>query len=149
MVVVLSPLAGRAVPLSAVPDPLFAAGVMGAGVAIEPPAEAVEVVSPVRGILLQVLPHAFVVVADGGRAVLVHLGIDTVRLKGVGFTILAAKGDRVEAGTPVLAYDVPAIVAAGLPPVVPVVVLECTADHVDVLAADGASVLAGDPLLSA
>ncbi|TDX76673.1 PTS system N-acetylglucosamine-specific IIA component (Glc family) [Rathayibacter sp. PhB151] len=148
MVVVLSPLAGRAVPLSAVPDQLFAAGVMGAGMAIEPPAERVEVLSPVHGVLLQVLPHAFVVVADSGRAVLVHLGIDTVGLKGAGFTVLAAKGDRVEAGTPVLEYDVPAALAAGLPTVVPVVVLERTADHVDALAEDGASVLAGDPLLS-
>jgi len=71
------------------------------------------------------------------------------QMQDAGFTVLAAKGDRVEAGTPVLEYDVAAVLAAGLPTVVPVVVLERTADHVDALVEDGASVLAGDPLLSA
>ena len=52
--------------------------------------------------------------------VLVHLGLDTVQLNGAGFTAHVAQGDTVEAGQPVITYDVPAIVAAGMSPVVPV-----------------------------
>jgi len=145
---VLSPLVGTVLPLSSVPDRLFAEGAMGPGVAIDPPADVVDAVAPIDGTLLQVFPHAFVVVADDGLAVLVHLGLDTVQLKGEGFTAFAAKGDRVVAGTPVIAYDVPSVRAAGLSTVVPVVVLERPADQVSSLAADGAAVLPGAPLLS-
>ncbi|WP_205822795.1 PTS sugar transporter subunit IIA [Microbacterium hydrothermale] len=148
MTVILSPLVGAVLPLADVPDQLFAQGAMGPGVAVEPPLEVVDVVSPVEGTLLQVFPHAFVVVTDEGLGVLVHLGLDTVQLEGEGFTAFAAKGDRVAAGTPVIAYDVPAIRAAGLPSVVPVVVLERSADEVALLAADGAEIVPGAPLLS-
>jgi phosphotransferase system IIA component len=54
----------------------------------------------------------------------VHLGLDTVQLNGEGFTAHVAQGDTVEAGQPVITYDVPAIVAAGMSPVVPVVVMD-------------------------
>ncbi|KQR23342.1 PTS sugar transporter subunit IIA [Microbacterium sp. Leaf151] len=145
---ILSPLVGTVLPLSAVPDPLFAQGAMGPGVAIDPPADVVDAVAPIDGTLLQVFPHAFVVVADDGLAVLVHLGLDTVQLQGQGFTAFAAKGDRVSAGTPVIAYDVPAIRAAGLSSVVSVVVLERSADEVTVVGAEGADVLPGARLLS-
>lgn len=148
MTVILSPLVGVVLPLADVPDQLFAQGAMGPGVAVEPPLEVVDVVSPVEGTLLQVFPHAFVVVTDEGLGVLVHLGLDTVQLKGEGFTAFAAKGDRVAAGTPVIAYDVPAIRAAGLSSVVPVVVLERSADEVARLAADGVEIVPGAPLLS-
>ena len=143
-----SPLVGTVLALADVPDQLFAQGAMGPGVAIEPPAELVDVVAPIDGTLLQVFPHAFVVVADDGLAVLVHLGLDTVQLKGEGFTAFAEKGDSVVAGTPIIAYDVPAIRAAGLSSVVPVVVLERSADDLTVLAPPGAAVLPGAPLLS-
>jgi PTS system glucose-specific IIA component len=59
-----------------------------------------------------------------GVGVLVHLGLDTVGLNGAGFTTHVAQGDTVAAGQPVITYDVPAIVAAGLSPVVPVVVMD-------------------------
>ncbi len=145
---ILSPLGGTVLPLSAVPDQLFAQGAMGPGMAIDPPAEVVDAVAPLAGTLLQVFPHAFVVVADDGLAVLVHLGLDTVQLKGEGFTAFAAKGDRVEAGTPVIAFDVPAIRAAGLSSIVPVVVLERSADELTVVPAEGAAIRPGAPLLS-
>ncbi|MEV7757605.1 PTS glucose transporter subunit IIA [Microbacterium sp. NPDC089180] len=148
MTVILSPLVGVVLPLADVPDQLFAQGAMGPGVAVEPPLEIVDVVSPVEGTLLQVFPHAFVVVTDEGVGVLVHLGLDTVQLQGEGFTAYAAKGDRVAAGTPVIAYDVPAIRAAGLASVVPVVVLERSADDVSLHAAEGAEITPGTPLLS-
>jgi len=56
--------------------------------------------------------------------VLVHLGLDTVALNGQGFTAHVAQGDTVQAGQSVITYDVPAIVAAGMNPVVPVVVMD-------------------------
>ncbi len=66
MTVILSPLVGVVLPLADVPDQLFAQGAMGPGVAIDPPLEVVDAVSPVDGTLLQVFPHAFVVVTDDG-----------------------------------------------------------------------------------
>ncbi|MFJ4038438.1 PTS glucose transporter subunit IIA [Microbacterium sp. NPDC090007] len=148
MPAVHSPLVGTVLSLAAVPDALFAQGAMGPGVAIDPPAEVVDAVAPIDGTLLQVFPHAFVVVGDDGLAVLVHLGLDTVQLKGAGFTAFAAKGDRVTAGAPIIAYDVPAVRAAGLATVVPVVVLERPAADVTVLAAEGDAIAPGAPLLS-
>lgn len=145
---ILSPLAGTVQSLSAVPDALFAAGTMGPGAAIDPPAEVVDAVAPVDGTLLQVFPHAFVVVTVDGLGVLVHLGIDTVQLGGEGFTAFAAKGDRVTAGTPVIAYDVPGVRAAGLSTIVPVIVLERSPEDIALAAAEGASVLPGSPFLS-
>jgi len=81
-------------------------------------------VAPVSGKILKLLPHAYVIMTTDNVGVLVHLGLDTVQLNGEGFTALVAQGDTVEAGQPVITYDVPAIVAAGMSPVVPVVVMD-------------------------
>ena len=82
---VRAPLAGRVLPLADVPDPVFAGQIVGAGLAIEPAdgATGVVVTSPVAGRVAKVHPHAFVVALEGTTTgVLVHLGIDTVGLKG-------------------------------------------------------------------
>ncbi|GAB3886833.1 hypothetical protein GCM10027612_24590 [Microbispora bryophytorum subsp. camponoti] len=89
-------------------------------------------------------PHAYVVVGDDGRGVLVHLGIDTVQLKGEGFRLLASEGDRVGVGQPVVAWDPAAVEAGGRSPVCPVVALDAVADSVGEVA-EG-RVNAGDPL---
>ena len=124
LTLVLAPVAGRALALSAVPDPVFAQGMVGYGAAIDPPRQVVEAVAPVSGTVLKLLPHAYVIMTAEKVGVLVHLGLDTVTLHGQGFTAHVAQGDAVEAGQPVITYDVPAIVAAGLSPVVPVVVMD-------------------------
>lgn len=121
---VLAPVAGRALALSEVPDPVFAQGMVGYGAAIDPPRRVVEAVAPVSGTVLKLLPHAYVIMTADKVGVLVHLGLDTVGLVGEGFTAHVAQGDTVEAGQPIITYDVPAIVAAGLSPVVPVVVMD-------------------------
>lgn len=121
---VFAPVEGRALALSDVPDPVFAGGMVGYGAAIEPPHEVIYAVAPVSGKILKLLPHAYVIMTADGVGVLVHLGLDTVTLNGAGFTAQVAQGDTVEAGQPVIIYDVPAIVAAGLSPVVPVVVMD-------------------------
>ncbi len=137
---VLAPVRGRAVPLARVPDQTFAQGIVGFGAAIDPPHEVVDAVAPIAGTVLQMLPHAYIIVSAENVGVLVHLGLDTVELKGEGFTALVAKGDKVEAGQPVITYDVPAVVAAGRNPIVPVVVMDKKADDItldDVISSGG------------
>jgi glucose-specific phosphotransferase system IIA component len=121
---VLAPVAGRAVLLADVPDPVFSAGMVGYGAAIDPPREVIEAVAPVSGRLLKLMPHAFIVLTPDGVGVLVHLGLDTVALKGEGFTTHVSQGADVTAGQIVITYDVPLIQAKGLNPIVPVVVMD-------------------------
>ncbi|NUS42948.1 MAG: PTS glucose transporter subunit IIA [Mycobacteriaceae bacterium] len=125
MTEVLSPLAGRAVPLSAVPDPVFASELVGSGVAVEPPDTdaPVTVVAPVAGVIAKLHPHAAVIVTDSGAGVLVHVGIDTVHCPEV-FTLRAAEGDTVAAGDPLVVFAPNAVRRANRSPIVPVVVMD-------------------------
>jgi sugar PTS system EIIA component len=143
---VAAPVAGVVVALSEVPDPVFAGGLVGPGAAVVPDPGAGPVVAPIAGELVKVKPHAFVVMSAGKLAVLVHLGIDTVRLDGTGFSVLAAAGQPVAAGDPVVRWD-PAVVAAqGLATICPVVALDAAATAVELVAAG--RVAAGDPLFT-
>ncbi|MCH9668106.1 MAG: PTS glucose transporter subunit IIA [Actinomycetia bacterium] len=121
---VLAAVTGRALPLSEVPDPVFSQGIVGYGAAIDPPREVVGAVAPVSGTLLTLLAHAYVIMTAETVGVLVHLGLDTVGLNGAGFTAHVSQGDTVDAGQVIITYDVPAIIAAGLSPVVPVVAMD-------------------------
>lgn len=121
---VLAPVAGRAVALADVPDPVFSQGMVGYGAAVDPPREVVDAVAPVSGRVLKLMPHAYVIMTADNIGVLVHLGLDTVALNGAGFRAHVAEGDSVAAGQPMISYDVPSIVAAGLNPIVPVVVMD-------------------------
>lgn len=120
--VLLAPLTGHVVPLSAVPDPVFAAGHVGQGVAVAP-TEGV-LVAPAGGTVAHVAPggHAVVVVTGAGLEVLLHVGIDTVRLGGTCFRPRVRAGDRVRAGEVLVEFDLAAIEAAGCAPVSPVVI---------------------------
>ena len=129
-VAVLSPIAGTVVALADVPDATFAKGLVGPGLAIDPPREVVDAVAPIAGTIVKLWPHAYAIQSPEGVGVLVHLGLDTVQLKGEGFDLLAAQGDTVELGQPILRYDVAAVEAAGRNPVVPVIVLERKAHDV-------------------
>ncbi|GEK80447.1 N-acetylglucosamine-specific PTS transporter subunit IIBC [Agrococcus baldri] len=123
VITVRQPLAGRVVPLAGVPDATFAEGVMGPGVAIEPSGDTV--VAPADGTVAHIFPtgHAIAMRLSDGTELLVHVGIDTVRMDGKGFETLVAVGDEVTEGTPLLRFDVGAIRAAGLDPVTPVILL--------------------------
>jgi PTS system glucose-specific IIA component len=121
---VLSPVAGRAVRLEDVPDPVFSQGMVGYGAAVDPPRGVVDAVAPVGGKLLKLMPHAYIVMTPDNVGVLVHLGLDTVALKGEGFTTHVSQGDDVTAGQLIITYDVPAIETKGLNPIVPVVVMD-------------------------
>jgi PTS system N-acetylglucosamine-specific IIA component len=130
MTTVLAPVEGAAVGLAAVPDPVFSAGLVGPGTAIDPLRGPGKAVAPIAGKIMKLHPHAYVIVGDDGKGVLVHLGIDTVQLKGEGFQLLAAEGDRVSAGQPVVAWDPAAIEASGRSPVCPVVALDALSEAV-------------------
>ncbi|GGS79354.1 PTS glucose transporter subunit IIA [Planobispora rosea] len=144
MTTVLAPVAGAAVSLESVPDPVFSGGMVGPGAAIDPARKPGRAISPIAGKIVKLHPHAFVVVGDDGRGILVHLGIDTVQLRGEGFELLAAEGDRVRAGQPVVAWNPAEIEAGGRCPVCPVVALDAPEGAVSGLA-EGA-VSAGDAL---
>ncbi|WP_327109088.1 PTS sugar transporter subunit IIA [Nonomuraea glycinis] len=144
MTTVLAPVEGVAVGLAAVPDPVFSAGMVGPGTAIDPVRGPLTAVAPIAGKIMKLHPHAYVIVGDDGRGVLVHLGIDTVQLKGKGFELLAAEGDRVGAGQPVVAWDPAAIETGGRSPVCPVVALDAVAGAVTGVALG--TVHAGDEL---
>ncbi len=137
MTAVTSPLAGRAIGLAAVPDPVFAGAMVGPGTAIDPVREPSVALAPVDGTVVSLHPHAFVVVDGEGHGVLIHLGIDTVQLNGAGFELLVAKGDTVGRGQPLVRWDPAAVEAAGKSPVCPVIALEATSDALGDLAEDG------------
>ncbi|MGW1028373.1 PTS sugar transporter subunit IIA [Streptomyces sp. NPDC002577] len=147
MTSVTSPLAGRVIGLSAVPDPVFSGAMVGPGTAIDPVREPSEAVAPVDGIVVSLHPHAFVVVDEEGHGVLTHLGIDTVQLNGEGFELLVSKGDTVQRGQSVVRWNPAAVEAAGKSPVSPVVALEATTESLSDVVEDG-DVKAGQPLFS-
>jgi sugar PTS system EIIA component len=104
-----APVTGKIVDLEMVPDEAFSKKMLGDGIAIL--AEDGLVVSPVKGKVLQIFPtnHAVGIISDGGLEILIHLGIDTVELKGQGFTRLAEPEDLVEPGTPLIQMDLDVI----------------------------------------
>lgn len=129
---VLAPLPGRVLALADVPDPVFAQQMVGSGVAIDPARDqgALDVVAPIAGKILKLHSHAFVILGAGGSGVLVHLGIDTVKLAGEGFTLLAAEGDQLEAGDPVVRFDPVQIDGTGYSAISPIVVMDSKPDSV-------------------
>jgi len=140
-----SPVAGRAVALSAVPDPVFSQAMVGPGVAVEPARGVADVVSPLDGTIVTLHPHAFVVASADGAAVLVHLGIDTVKRKGEGFELHVVKGEEVRAGQRIVTWDPAEVEAAGYAPICPVIALDASADVLGDLALD-VDVAANDAL---
>lgn len=121
---VLAPLAGRVDRLDRAPDPVFAAEMVGSGVMITPEPGTHVVVAPVSGTVVKLHPHAFVLMTPSGTGVLVHLGIDTVRLGGEGFELHVAEGNPVRAADRVLTWDTSVAAGRGLSLAVPVVVMD-------------------------
>jgi PTS system N-acetylglucosamine-specific IIA component len=103
--VIRAPVAGQVVDLAVVPDVVFAGQLVGPGVAVQPAGDVVRVCAPVAGRIAVLHPQAVVVLAAGGRAVLVHLGIDTARLAGRGFAVHVAQDQQVEAGDLLVQWD--------------------------------------------
>lgn len=117
---ILAPMAGSTRALSEVSDHVFASGSMGKGIALLP-ADG-QVFAPVDGVVIACLPHAYGIRTDDGIEVLVHVGVDTVKLEGEYFQPAVQAGDRVSAGDAIGAVDLQAVTAAGYDPTTVVVV---------------------------
>ena len=142
---ILAPVSGESVPLSEVPDEVFAEGMAGEGGAIIPGASG-EAVAPVSGTLVKLFEggHAFGIATEEGIELIVHVGLDTIEMRGGGFEKIATEGDEVEAGQPIVRFDLEEIQAAGYDPVTPVVVTN-PEDH-PVRDLRSGAVRAGEPL---
>jgi len=142
---VLAPCPGRLVPLAEVPDPVFAAEMLGPGVGIDPDPGDVTVVSPIAGTAVKVHPHAFVVLGADGVGVLVHLGINTVRLEGRGFDVLAEEGSAVVEGAPMVRWNPSAVSGPDISTLVLVVAMDQPKGSVSA-PAPGEVAVTGEPL---
>lgn len=136
--IVRAPMDGQVIPLSSVEDRTFSTGFVGDGVAMRP--TSTTVVSPVSGQVVATFPscHAVGIRTKSGVEVLVHVGLDTVKLRGEGFTCFVEKGQKVSVGEPLLAFDPEVIEAAGYLLTSPVIVTNIRAieGRVEVVAAD-------------
>ena len=147
MTKVLAPCSGRMVPMADVPDPVFAAEMVGPGVGIDPDPGEATVVSPIAGTVVKLHPHAFVVLGTNGVGVLVHLGINTVRLEGRGFEVVVEQGSTVEAGDPMVRWDPATISGEDISTIVPVVAMDRPKGSVPEPAADAVAKV-GDVLFT-
>lgn len=146
---VMAPLSGEIQNLSQVPDDTFAGKVLGDGVAILP-AEG-RVVSPVDGVVTSIMDtkHGIMLTSDDGLELLIHVGLETVNLKGKYFTAHIKSGDRVKTGDLMLEFDMDGIQKEGYPLITPVVITN-TEDYIKVVCMDesGKQIKAGNRLLS-
>ena len=144
---VFAPIAGHVVSLDDAGDPVFASRALGEGVGIEPVDGAVK--APVSGVLQTVAEtgHAFGLKTDDGIEVLVHVGIDTVKMNGNGFVVNVAKGDRVNAGDLLATVDLGEVKKAGFSTTTLVTVLN-TAALKSVTPKTDVNVAAGDEVIA-
>ena len=119
---VFSPLKGEVIALSEVNDPTFSTGIMGKGLAIQP--QEGKVVSPVTGRITTIFKtkHAIGITSDNGAEILIHVGLETVRLEGKHFTAHVKNGDFVEVGQTLVTFDMEAIKAEGYDLITPVII---------------------------
>ena len=144
---IAAPAAGQVVPLAEVPDPTFAQGILGQGAAIQPSEG--RIVAPADGRIDMMFDtgHAVSMTTADGAEVLIHVGIDTVQLKGQHYKACCKNGDTVKKGDTLIEFDPAAIQAAGYQTVTPVIV--CNADSfAEVKTAAAGAVKAGDVLLT-
>lgn len=141
---VTAPIRGTLLPMDQVPDPVFSGGLLGPGFAVDP-ADGI-VVAPVAGTVVTVPDsrHAVGLRTAGGAELLIHVGVDTVTLKGEGFTAHCAEGDAVDAGAVLLEVDLDAIrgsVPSLISPVIVTNAADLSVSEADLSAAFGQPVL--------
>ena len=144
--VVNAPVAGHVIALDETGDPVFASRALGEGVGIQPTDS--EVVAPVSGVLQTVAEtgHAFGIKTDDGVEVLVHVGIDTVKMNGEGFAVKVKADERVNAGDPLVSVDFAKVKDAGYSTTTLMTVLN-TAALTSVTPKTGIDVKAGDEVI--
>ncbi|NBH32443.1 PTS beta-glucoside transporter subunit EIIBCA [Clostridiaceae bacterium] len=143
---IYAPVTGKAVSLKEVSDPTFAEEILGKGVAIIPTDG--HVVSPVNGTVVTVFEtlHAIGLKSDDGVEVLIHIGLDTVKLGGKHFTARAKSGDQVTVGMPLVDFDVEKVKEEGYDVITPVIISN-TFEYGDVLGVTDQEVKAGDSVI--
>ena len=149
LVEISSPLSGQVKELSQATDPVFAQGVMGQGVLIEPSQG--ELLAPVDGVVSVLFPtkHAVGIVSDQGVEMLMHIGMDTVNLEGKGFTAHVSQGDRVKAGDKLISFDIDVIKDAGYVTETPVIITNQDQYQADALGSLPRQIAVGDALMTA
>lgn len=145
--VIVAPIEGNAISLEEVGDGVFSEGMLGKGIAIEPTVG--RAVSPVDGTVSTVFEtkHAIGLTSDNGAEVLIHIGLDTVKLNGKHFSTYVKAGDKVKAGDLLVEFDIEKIKEAGYPTVTPVIITN-TDSYEDVKAVAKGAVKEKDKLVS-
>lgn len=142
----VAPASGKAMPLSEVPDPVFAEKLAGDGAAIM--IEGDTIVAPADGevTLIFKTKHAFAMTLENGLELLVHIGLETVSLNGEGFEQLVEQGTKVKAGTPLIKIDREFILSKGLSLATPVLITNVDATK-SISAVETGNVVAGETTL--
>lgn len=146
--IILAPIKGEVVSLSAVEDGMFSEEILGKGVAIKP-SEGV-VLAPVAGTVSAVLDskHAVGITTDNGMELLIHVGIDTVQLEGEGFNYFVEKDQRINVGDKLIEFDIDFITEKGYPTITPIVITN-TPDYGDIITVNDAPVQPGEKIVQA
>lgn len=144
---VVSPLAGNVIPLSSVDDAAFASEAMGKGMAIEPSEG--KLYSPVSGVVSTIFRtgHCIAVVSDDGVEVLIHIGIETVKLKGKYFDVKVEEGATVKQGDLLIEFDLEQIKKEGYQSTTPIIITN-TANYSDVIGTKKAAITPGEDLMT-
>ncbi|ULT58229.1 beta-glucoside-specific PTS transporter subunit IIABC [Neobacillus drentensis] len=144
--VIYSPLKGKAVELKEVDDAVFSEGILGKGVAIIP--EEGKVFAPIDGTVTAFFDthHAIGITGENGSEILIHVGIDTVKLGGRHYSPKVTKGQTVKKGDLILEFDIDAIKNEGYQVITPFIVTN-SADYADILSITGKDVQPGEALL--
>ncbi|PLS03692.1 beta-glucoside-specific PTS transporter subunit IIABC [Neobacillus cucumis] len=144
---VVSPLKGKIIPLNQVEDAAFSSEVMGKGVAIEPSEG--KVVAPVNGVVTTLFKtkHAVGITSDNGVEILIHVGMDTVKLEGEHFIAHIQQGDTVKAGDLLVEFDIAKIKAAGCEVTTPVIITN-SADYAEINPTEKESIEQKETLLT-
>lgn len=131
-----SPIAGKVIELSKVDDPVFSSGAMGNGVAIKPSDN--KVYAPFNGTVQFIADtkHAIGLISDDGIEILIHVGMDTVKMNGKGFNVKTAVNSRVKEGELLLEFDIKSIEKEGYQIVTPVIITNSDAYNQNLLAVD-------------
>lgn len=142
-----SPLAGKVVPLSEVDDPTFASEIMGQGIAIKP--EEGELRAPFDGKVVSVFKalHSIGLQSDDGIQMLIHIGLDTVKLEGQGFELLVEVGEEIKEGQPLILFDLQLLDTLGYDSTTPILITNSD-DYFDVIATSSTHVKTGAMLLT-